>query len=67
MKLFNLKMANSGRIAEHLNEFNTLASQLESIGINFDDEIRALLLLSSLRETCDDLMMAVSNFVGQKP
>ena len=49
-KLFNLKMAESGRVAEHLNEFNTLISQLESIEVNFDNEIRALILLSSLPE-----------------
>ena len=47
-KLFNLKMADNGSIVEHLNEFNTLTNQLESIEINFDDEIRALVILSSL-------------------
>ena len=49
-KLFNLKMAESGSVAEHLNEFNTLTSQLESVEINFDDEIKALVLLSSMPE-----------------
>jgi len=34
-RLFNLKMANSGSVAGHLNEFNTLTSQLESVEINF--------------------------------
>ena len=47
-KLFNLKMADSENVAEHLIEFNMLTSQLEYVGINFDDEIRALVLLSSL-------------------
>ena len=47
-KLFNLKMTDSESIAEHLNEFNTLTCQLESVEINFYDEIRALVLLSSL-------------------
>ena len=51
MKKFNLKMADIGSVAEHLNEFNTLTSQLEFVEINFDDEIRALVLLSSLPET----------------
>jgi len=49
-KLFNLKMADSGSIAGPLNEFNTLTSQLESVEINFEDEIRVLVLLSSLSE-----------------
>ena len=50
-KLFSLKMADNENITEHLNEFNTLMSQLESIGINFDDEIGALVLFCSLLET----------------
>jgi len=40
-KLFNLKMRDKRRITEYLNEFNTLTSQLKSVGINFDNEIRA--------------------------
>ena len=60
-KLFNLKMTDSGSIVEHLNEFNMLTSQLESVVINLDDEIRALFLLSNLSETWDGLVMAVSN------
>ena len=46
--LFNMKMAESGTIANHLNEFNIVTSQLSSMGINFDEEIRALLILCSL-------------------
>jgi len=48
-KLFK-KMADNRSGAEHLNEFSTLARQLESVEINFDDEIRVLVLLSSLPE-----------------
>ena len=50
MKLFNLKMADIRSVTEHLNEFNTLTSQLESVKINFDNEIKVLVLLSSLPE-----------------
>ena len=50
-KLFNVKMANSRSVVRHLNKFNTLTSQLETIEINFEDEIRAVILLSSLPET----------------
>ena len=60
-KLFNLKMVDNESITEHLNEFNTLTSQLESIGINFNEKIRVPVLLSSLPETWDGLMMAMSN------
>jgi len=37
---------------------------LKSIEINFDDEIRELVLLSSLSEAWNGLVMAVSNFNG---
>ena len=46
--LFNMKMVEGGSIADHLNEFDTITSQLSSMGINFDEEIRALLILYSL-------------------
>nr|CAN83739.1 hypothetical protein VITISV_031169 [Vitis vinifera] len=47
-KLFNLKMAENASIAQHLNEFTTITNQLSSIKIDFDDEIRALIVLASL-------------------
>ena len=47
-KLFNLKMAENTSIAQHLNEFNTITNQLSSVEINFDDEIRALIILTFL-------------------
>ena len=37
-RLFNMKMSESGSIADHLNEFNTVTSQLSSVGVKFDDE-----------------------------
>ena len=47
-KLFNLKMSENGPVGEHLNNFNTVVNQLVSVGIKFDDEICALILLASL-------------------
>ena len=47
-KLFNLKMAENASVAQHLNEFNTITNQLSSVEINFDDEIRTLIVLASL-------------------
>ena len=43
--LFNMKMAEGGSTVDHLNEFNIVTIQLSSMGINFDEEIRALLIL----------------------
>ena len=61
--LFNMKMSEGGSVANHLNEFNTLTSQWSSVNVNFDDEVRVLLILCSLPERWNSLVMAVSNSV----
>ena len=61
--LFNMKIAEGVYVADHLNEFNSITSQLSSVGINFDEEIRALLILCSLPESWNSLVMVVSNSV----
>ncbi len=40
-----------------------VTSQLSSVGVNFDDEVRALLMLCSLPERWNGLVMAVSNSI----
>ena len=59
--LFNMKMVEGGSIPNHLNEFNTVTRYLSSMGINFDEEIRASLILCSLPESWNGLVMVVSN------
>ena len=49
--LFNMNMSKGGFVADHLNEFNTVTNQLSSVGVNFDYEVRALLILCSLSES----------------
>ena len=61
--LSNMKMSEGGSIADHLNEFNTLTSQLSSVNVKFDDDVRDLLILCSFPEIWNSLLMAVSNFV----
>jgi hypothetical protein len=46
-RLFNMKMSEGGFVADHLNEFNTVTNQLSSVKVDFDDEVRALLILFS--------------------
>ena len=65
-KLFNLKMAENASIAQHLNEFNTITNQSSSIEIDFDDEIRALIVLASLPNSWEAMGMAVSNSTGKE-
>ena len=60
--LFNMKMSEGGSITDHLNDFNMVTNQLSSIGVKFDDEVRALLILCSLPESWDGLVMEVSNY-----
>ena len=50
-RLFNMKMSEGGSIADHLNDFNIVTIQLSSIGVKFDDEVRALLFLYSFPES----------------
>ena len=63
--LFNMKMSEGGFVAYHLNDFNTVTSYLSSIGVKFDDEVRALLFLCSLPERWNGLFMAISNSVSR--
>ena len=61
-KLFNLKKAKSTLVVQHLNEFNTITNQLSTVGIEFDDEVHALILLDSLPNSWEAMRMTMSNF-----
>jgi hypothetical protein len=50
-RLFNMKMSKGGSVADHLNDFNMVTNQLSSVKVDFDDEVRALLILCSLPES----------------
>jgi len=60
-RLFNLKMTEGGSVTEHINEFNVILTQLSSVSITFDDEVKALILLSSLPESWSATVTAVSS------
>lgn len=64
-RLFNLRMAEGAFVVEQLNEFNTVTTYLISISINFN-EVRVLILLSSLYKSCNGTVTVVSGSVGKK-
>ncbi|WVZ04917.1 hypothetical protein V8G54_018263 [Vigna mungo] len=63
-RLFNLRMLDGAMVAQHLNELNIVTTQLSSVGIEFDDEVRALILLSSLPESWNAIVTSVSSSSG---
>ena len=65
-RLFNLQMSENGSVSDHINEFNMIVSQLNSMDINFEDEIKALILMSSLPESWDTVVAAVSSSRGSE-
>ena len=47
-KMVNLHMSEDRYVANHINEFNMIVSQLSSVEINFEEEIKTFILMSSL-------------------
>ncbi|GFZ11293.1 heat shock protein 18.2 [Actinidia rufa] len=62
-RLVNLKLQRETTVAEHTSEFQSLVNQLTSVDLQFDDEMQALLLLSSLSESWETLVVSLSNSV----
>ena len=65
-RLFNLQMSKDGSVADHINEFNMIVSQLSSVEINFEGETKALILMSSLLESKDVIVAAIRSFRGSE-
>ena len=59
-QLFNLRIKEGASVAQHLNELNTITTQLSLVGIEFNEEVRALILLSILPESWNATVTAVS-------
>ncbi|GKF15315.1 hypothetical protein Tco_0056777, partial [Tanacetum coccineum] len=63
-QLVNTKMNEGAFVADHVNEFNSILSRLMLVDIKFDDEVQALLLLSSLPESWSGTVTVVSGSTG---
>lgn len=57
----NLKLRVGDSVAGHSSEFQNLVNQLSNVGLKFDDELQALLLLSSLPDNWETLVVSLSN------
>ena len=62
--LFNLQMMEDASVAQHLNELNTIITQLSLVGIEFDEKVQTLILLSSLPESWNATVTTVSSSLG---
>ena len=57
----NLKYKDGNSVAEHLNNFQELLNELSTMKLELDDEVQALLLLSSLPNSWETLVVSLSN------
>jgi hypothetical protein len=60
-KLMCLRYKEGTQIVDHVNEFQGIINQLSSMGITFEDKVRALLLLGSLPDTWETFKVTVCN------
>ena len=60
-KLYHLRMEDSDSMKDHLNVFNTLASQLISVDIKMEEEDKCITLLCSLPNSWDNLVVAIGS------
>ncbi|KAK9145061.1 hypothetical protein Sjap_004964 [Stephania japonica] len=60
-KLYTLRMAESTSVMEHINALNTLFSQLTSLSYKIESQERAELLLQSLPDSYDQLIINLTN------
>ncbi|MCO5547264.1 hypothetical protein L7F22_000710 [Adiantum nelumboides] len=63
-KLIDLRMEEGASMNVHLNEFNTIFSQLAMQKITFEDNVKAMFLLVTLPESWDTFRIAISNSVS---
>ena len=59
----NLKYKDGNSVVEHLRNFQELLNKLSTMKLELDDEVQALLLLSSLQDSWETLVVSLSNSV----
>ncbi|BFG34853.1 hypothetical protein CerSpe_211270 [Prunus speciosa] len=64
-RLVNLKYKDGRSVTEHLSDFQGLINQLTNMQMVLDDELQALVLLNSLPDSWDTLVVSLSNSTPQ--
>ena len=59
--LVNLKLKEGRSVAKHLSKFQELVNQMVTINLIIDDELQGLLLLSSLHDRYETLVVSLNN------
>jgi len=60
-RLVNLKYKDGKSVTEHLSNFQGLLNELSTMKLVLDDEVQALLMLSSLPDSWETLVVSLSN------
>jgi hypothetical protein len=60
-KLYLLRMSDGSSVTEHLNDFNTVLSQLSSMDIKIIDEEKCINILCSFPDSWDILVMDIGS------
>jgi len=63
-ELVNTRMREGSSVTEHINKLNSILARLVSVDIKFEDEVQALLLLSSLPDSWSGTVTAISSSSG---
>ena len=64
-QLYSLRMKEGTTITDHLNVFNTLLVQLESIEVKFESEDKAITSICSLPESWDHFVTSISLSISE--
>ena len=60
-KFFHLRMDENETVKEQLNIYNTLVSQITSVGIKMAEEDKCITLLCSFPDSWDNLIVAIGS------
>ncbi|VFQ90431.1 unnamed protein product [Cuscuta campestris] len=63
-ELFMMRMNEGSPVADHINEVNSILSRLSSVGMKFDDDTQAMILLSSLTDSWSGFVTTVTESAG---